>query len=139
MEQSGGFSGFASVARYLVGAGGQVAGDLIACRYEDAGVSAVIAVRAVAAPSGGEWLALSIPIAPSSRVAARAALVATGELPIGALALWQDVVLLRQTLPIAGLLPARLAETMRALAHTAAVLVAAAGPEGAGPFAYVFR
>jgi len=101
-------------------------GELLQVRYEDPEVTSVIAMRAVRTPAGTEWLALSVPLGPTAQFRPRAALVATGELQIGALADWQGLTLLRQTLPSRSLSFEQLEHVLRALAHTAANIIAGA-------------
>jgi hypothetical protein len=139
---------FSCVPRYLQRTGRPVAlspqADLVQCRFESRAASAVVAMRPLTSRGGAAWLAASIPIGAVERIRPRAALVANDELPIGALALFQNIVLLRQTLPLAGLPFAELEHTLGALVHLAAVLVAAAASTAADPerevaFGYLFR
>jgi len=105
----------------------QVAGDVLQVRYEDAQVSTVVALRALRTAAGTEWLALSVPLGPTAQFRLRAALVANDELPIGSLADWQGLTLLRQTLPIRSLSFEQLEQVLRALAHTSGKILAGAG------------
>jgi hypothetical protein len=112
---------FARVAEYLRARGaafGSPAPDVI--QYQlDAGV---IAMRGLVTPAGSEWIAISVPLGPASEFRVRAALVANDELAIGALADWQGLMLLRQTLPLRSLTFAQLDAAVAALAHAAAQL-----------------
>ena len=103
------------------------AGDVLQVRYADAEVSTVIALRALRTAAGTEWIALSVPLGPTAQFHLRAALVANDELPIGALADWQGLMLLRQTLPIRSLSFEQFEQVLRALAHTGGKIVAGAG------------
>ena len=105
----------------------QVAGDVLQVRYEDAQVSTVVALRALRTAAGTEWLALSVPLGPTAQFRLRAALVANDELPIGSLADWQGLTLLRQTLPIRSLSFEQLEQVLRALTHTSGKILAGAG------------
>jgi hypothetical protein len=148
METSDAIVSFSCVPRYLHRTGRPYAlspqADRLQVRFHDEAASAVVAVRPVLAHTGTTWLALSIPIGAADRLRPRAALVANDELPIGALALWEGLVLLRQTVPLAGLPFAELERILGALVHTAAVIVAAAACAAADPerevaFGYLFR
>lgn len=130
MEPSAPLLTFARVPAYLHATGRAVsaspAGDLVQCRIDDASVPVLVAMRPLRTAAGSEWLALSVPLGPVAPFRLRAALVAIDALPLGVLADWQGLMLLRQTLPIASLTVAQLEQTLRALAHTAARLIAAA-------------
>jgi hypothetical protein len=131
---------FASVPRFLAAAGRPFnlapGGDMLACRYDDPRLSAVVAMRRLATVAGGEWLAASVPICRVEALHLRAALVANDELPIGVLAVREGVVLLRQTFPLASLSAALLEEALAALVATAALLVAASATAAGGEAAY---
>src|SRR5262249_55284277 len=88
----------------------------------------------VLAPPGPPWLCLMVELGRIDGFVLRATLVANAELPIGALALLDHQLILRQTLPIAGLLVAQLDQAMRGLARVAAELRAPASP-----YAYIVR
>jgi hypothetical protein len=122
---------FARLPEYLRRSGrafsASPAGDMIQVRYEDPQVSSMIAMRSVRTEAGTEWIALSVPLGPSANFKLRAALVANDDLPIGALADWQGLVLLRQTLPIRSLSVEQFEQVLHALAHTAGKIVAAGG------------
>jgi len=139
---------FASVPRYLRATGRAFTlaptGDMLQCAYEDEQLSARVAMRALSSRAGSEWLALGVPICAAERVRPRAALVANAELPIGALVLRDDVLVLRQTVPLQGLVPAQLELTLRALVRTTALLArallaTAAEPDRELPFRYLFK
>ena len=103
-------------------------------RYERDGTSCELAIAQVLAPPGPPWLCLMVTLGPMESFGLRAALVANGELPAGSLALLDHQVVLRQTLPLEGLLVAQLDEAIRGLAHVASELQAAESP-----YAYVIR
>jgi hypothetical protein len=107
------------------------AGDLLQCRYADAAVAILVAMRAVPTTAGSPWLALSVPLGPAGELRQRAALVANDALGLGALADWQGLLLLRQTLPLASLTFGQLDLALRTLAHTGAQLAAAAASRAA--------
>jgi len=142
------FSSLADVAGYLSGTGRVVRtsrdGELAQCGYDHHGSPVVVTLRRLIFPTGSLWLGLSVPICPSDRIRPRSALVANGELPVGALALWEEQILLRQTLPLAGLLAETLERALGALADTAAQLMLVAGRIAADPeveiaYGYLFR
>jgi len=121
---------FARVGGYLRDRGalfGSPAPDVIQYRFEDRGLVSAVAMRALVTPAGTEWIAISVPLGPAAEFRVRAALVANDELAIGALADWQGLMLLRQTLPLLGLTFAQLDAIIHALAHAAAQLAATAG------------
>ncbi len=130
MDPSEAMTSFACVPRYLHATGRAFTlspdADLLQCRYEDTRVSAVVAMRRLTSRAGGDWLAASVPICPVDQIRLRAALVANDALAIGALALREGVVLLRQTLPLHGLTFDDFEHTLRALVRTAALLIATA-------------
>src|SRR5262245_1368005 len=92
--------------------------ELLQCRVEDGDVSAMVAMRRVLSRAGTPWLALSVPICPVESIRLRAALVTNDALVVGALALREGAVLLRQTLPLASLTVAALEQTLIALVRT---------------------
>src|SRR5688572_6125368 len=71
-----------------------------------------MAVAQVLAPPGAPWLCLMVTLGPMESFGLRAALVANGELPAGALALMDNRIVLRQTLPLEGLLVTQLEEAI---------------------------
>ena len=89
------------------------------------------------------WLALGVYVGPASALRARGALVANGHLPIGALALEEGIVTLRQTLPLSSLSVANLEHTLETLLDTRSQLLELVDlPQDVAttaPFAYVFR
>ena len=100
----------------------------------------IIEARLVVFPSGSQWLALTHYICPLARLRLRPALVANSELPIGGLAVLGADVVLRQTLPLAGIAAAEIEQALHALGATADVLLAAARvADSELPFAYAFR
>lgn len=99
-------------------------GDLLQVRYQDAAVSVVIAMRRMRTAAGSEWIALGIPLGQTNQFRLRAALVANDDLPIGALADYQGLMLLHQTLPLRSLTFEQLEQALRALAHIGASIVA---------------
>ncbi len=103
------------------------AGDMVQVRYQDAHVSSLIAMRPLRSAAGTEWLALSVPLGPTTQFRLRAALVANDDLPIGALSDWQGLMLLRQTLPTRSLSFDKFEQVLTGLAHTAGTIVAGAG------------
>src|SRR5262249_34605003 len=130
------FSSLADVAWYLQRTGRPVrasaSGELAQCSYERGGATVAVTLRQLVYPTGSRWLGLSIPICAAERVRPRAALVAAGALPVGALALWQDQVLVRQTLPLGGLAAEPLEQALRALVDAAAELAAVAARAASG-------
>jgi hypothetical protein len=139
---------FASVPRYLQATGRAFTlapdADLLQCRVDDQQVSAIVAMRGLISRAGSEWLAVSVPICRAGQIGLRAALVANDELPVGALALREGVVLLRQTLPLAGLAFEQFEHALRALVRTTALLVRtmatmAADPDREMAYRYLFR
>lgn len=131
---------FAALVRHLGAALAPVAGAAGAECYalERDGMALELRVAQVAAPPGRPWLSLAVPIGRVESFSLRAALVANAELPIGALALEGEHIVLRQTLPLDGLLSAQLDQAIRALAEVAAQLKAVAGGAGS-PYAYVVK
>lgn len=118
--------------------------DRLQCRFDDGRLSLPMAMRRLRSRGGHDWLALSVPICPGQAIQPRAALVASAELPVGSLAVYETFILLRQSLPLATLTVAILEHTMGALARTAATLLLAYGaarrdPQAELPFRYVFR
>jgi hypothetical protein len=106
--------------------------------YQHEGRGCEVGVAQVPAPPGRPWLSIAVSIGAMAPFALRAALVANAELPIGALALVGDTVVLRQTLPLDGLLVTQLDQVLRALAAAAAELLAAdSRPDS--PYRYVHR
>jgi hypothetical protein len=105
---------------------------------ENEGGHCPVGVAPVPAPPGRPWLSLSISIGDLAPLALRAILVANAELPVGALAVVGDAVVLRQTLPLDGLLVAQLDQALRALVTVSAQLRAAGG-DGESPYRYVYR
>jgi hypothetical protein len=141
-------SSLADVAEYLSRTGREVRtspnGELAQCNYDHHGTPVVVTLRQLTFATGSLWLGLSIPICPFERIRPRTALVANGELPIGVLALWEQQILLRQTLPLTGLTAEPLEQTLGALADTAGQLVLiaarmAADPSQETPYGYLFR
>jgi len=102
------------------------AGDMIQVRYEDPGMSSLVAMRPLRTEAGTEWIALSVPLGPAPQFRLRAALVANDDLPIGALSDWQGLMLLRQTLPTRSLSFEKFEQVLTALAHTAGMILAGA-------------
>lgn len=84
-------------------------------------------VEALAAPREGRWLAIWADLAPAEAVRARSALVATGELAAGALAVREGRVGLRLTHPLAALDRAGLDHLLGWVAARAIELRAARG------------
>jgi hypothetical protein len=93
--------------------------------------------------SGSTWLALSVGVCPYQQLHFRAALVANMELDIGAFALSEHYVVLRQSVPLHGLRPEQLVDTMTALVARAQSLRAATALSDDRytelPYAYCFR
>jgi len=119
-------------------------GDLLQCRYDERWGSAAVAMRRVISRAGSEWIALSVPICPGEQVRFRAALAANDALAVGALALRDGVILLRQTLPLQSLAYEQFEQMLRALVRTAALLIVTAATMAAEPdremaYRYVFR
>ncbi len=91
-------------------------------------------------PTGAPWLGLAVWMGHHTLFRKRSALVANQRLPMGALALLRDAMLLSQTLPLTRLRIAHIEETLAALCDTVANLNESAkqdAPEDA-PFAYLF-
>ncbi len=84
-------------------------------------------------PSGSVWLALSFKVCGIERLRLRPALVANAELPIGALTVIGNNVVVRQTIPLAALGVAEPEQTLSALATTATTLFAALRPPRTPP------
>jgi len=139
---------FASLPRYLELRGHRFAlapgMDLIQCRYEEDRLSALVAMRRARSRAGAEWLAIGLPICSVQSIQLRAALIANDELPIGGLAVTNGVVLVRQTLPLVGLLSSHLDHALATLVRTAAELAVAATRAATDPdvetaYRYLFR
>ncbi len=120
--------------------------DFLRCRYvhADADSTIAMAMRRLPLPNGRQWLGIGILLCPLARIRPRGALVANAELPIGALALLQDDIVLRQTLPFNALPVAVFERTLHGLAATFLELLAARArvardPERETPYGYVFR
>jgi len=144
MDPSPPLASFASVPRWLQATGRAFSlapgAQLLQCRYEHPRGSAIVAMRRLLSRSGAEWLALSVPICTADRIRPRAALVAGDALPVGALALREGVVFLRQTLPLQSLAAAQLEHLLGELVDAAAQLaVAAAEPGRDLPYRWLFR
>lgn len=106
-----------------------------------AGSTLEVAMRELdASPAAGRWLALSVSLGAAAAVSPRGALVASGRLPVGVLALYDDRLLLRHTLPLATLTDELLDESLGELAATALDLRRAAAQAGDdAPWGYVYR
>ena len=96
--------------------------------------------------SVGAWLVLLIKLAPREEVRPRPALIANYDLPVGAVAIFADEAVVRQSLPLDGWTPSSLEQTLKALAKVAVELRAARmltdddGPSDAAPrYAYIYR
>lgn len=91
-------------------------------------------------PGGRPWAVLAIHLGNHTLLRKRAALTANLRLPVGGLALFRDVALLRQTIPIDAVDLARLRIVLDGMERTVQMLVAAAAPDVPPdtPFAYVF-
>jgi hypothetical protein len=142
-------SSFAEVGRYLQGTGRVVRpftedeGEGYLFEVRHAGHKLLFGARPLAAPEGGRWLGLTALVCPVARLDIRRALVANSELPVGALAIAGENVVLRQTLPLIGLRADHLERTITGLRAEAITLQSAAklppGTESDAPYAYVFR
>lgn len=97
-----------------------------------------IGVAQVLAPPGPPWVCLMVWLGRVEGFGLRATLVASGQLPIGSLALLDEQIVLRQTLPLEGLLVTQLGQAIRGLAETASQLQAAVAHDDS-PYAYVVR
>jgi hypothetical protein len=106
--------------------------------YDRDGTRCELGIAKVLAPPGPPWLCLMVWLGPVEKFVLRAALVANAELPIGALALLDKHIVLRQTLPLEGLLVAQLEQAIRGLAEVGLELEAAVA-QAESPYAYVVR
>ena len=99
--------------------------------------------------SGKPWVVMAIKLGPRDDVRPRPALIANSDLPIGALAVLRDQLIVRQSLPLGGLAPSLVDRTLRTLVGLAVEVIAAKGEVGAdddndddyvdSPYAYIYR
>lgn len=115
-------------------------GTLASFAIAHAGSSVELAMRELDASPAGRWLVLSVSLGAADSVSPRGALVASGRLPVGVLALFDGRLLLRQSLPLSALTADLLEETLSELAATALELRHAAASAAADVrWGYVFR
>ncbi len=113
---------------------------LVHLRVNRPGGSVELRARRTELPNGRPWLMLVATLCEVTQLRARAALVANRTLPLGGIATLGNRVVLRQLVPLTGLLPAHLDTTLGALADLVLVLqhsLQAGGDEA--PYAYLFR
>lgn len=118
--------------------------DRLRFSYVHEGQQIPVGAYVLRSATGNQWLAMAIKICPLNRLRTRSALVANGELPVGALTIIPpEYVALRQTLPLESLLPAQLEQTLRGMATLVVQLKALVDMDGADlettPLAYIFR
>jgi hypothetical protein len=117
-------------------------GDRVRFTYDHNGTEVPVGGQVVRSVAGSPWLIVAIKVAPADRLRTRSALVANVDMPIGALAIVMDHVVLRQSLPLLGLRTTHLAQTLAAMAKMVAHLKHVAELEDVEidtPYAYVFR
>ena len=107
------------------------------------GVARPLAMTPRSLPSGARWLSVSLALGSLERVSLRGALVANGELPVGALGVSGNQLVLCHTLPLDRLQPAQLDHTLAALTRCASSVITAHSTvdevDGQTPYGYVYR
>lgn len=131
------------VLRYLTAARRryQVSGGMAVIDYEIGSKRSLVSLRPVRSSQARDasmWLALSVNVCGEREVVVRAALMANLAIPIGALGLHAEKLVLRQTLPLGGLLVTQLSLAMDALVRMAGDLYQPT-LRADDPFGYLYR